>query len=126
MKTVDRDDSSRATTAYPRVRSSRNARVMTTRVKGCSAAVFDRAWIILTTGARGFMKVPRWLYCSVVLNAHFCTFVIVSVFSDNEYDIGTSVQLNTHLVYIFQHNMFPSIRLCTLYYFCVPHHVAKA
>jgi len=64
MKTVDRDDSSRATTAYARVRSSRNARVMTTRVNGCSAAVFDRAWIILTTGARGFMKVPRWLYCN--------------------------------------------------------------
>jgi len=62
-KTVDRDDSSRATTANPRVRSSRYARVMTTRVNGCSAAVLDRAWIILTTGVRGFMKVPRWLYC---------------------------------------------------------------
>ena len=63
-KTVDRDDPSRATTANPRVRSSRYARVMTTRVNGCSAAVFDRAWIILTTGVRGFMKVPRWLYCN--------------------------------------------------------------
>jgi len=27
-------------------------------------SVFDRAWIILTTGGRGFMKVPRWLYCN--------------------------------------------------------------
>jgi len=62
-KTVDRDDPSRATTANPRVRSSRYARVMITRVNGCSAAVFDRAWIIQTTGVRGFMKVPRWLYC---------------------------------------------------------------
>ena len=61
-KTVDRDDPSRATTANPRVRSSRYARAMTTRVNGCSAAVFDRAWIILITGVRGFMKVPRWLY----------------------------------------------------------------
>jgi len=60
-KTVDRDDPLRATTANPRVRSSRYPRVMTTRVNGCS--VFDRAWIILTTGVRGFMKVPRWLYC---------------------------------------------------------------
>ena len=66
-KTVDRGDPSRATTANPRVRSSRNARVMTTRVNGCSTAVFDRAWIILTTGVRGFMKVPRWLYCTRVL-----------------------------------------------------------
>ena len=65
-KTVDRDDPSRATTANPRVRSSRNARDMTTRVNGCSAAVFDRAWIILTTVARGFMKVPRWLYCMML------------------------------------------------------------
>jgi len=64
MKTVDRHDPSQATTAYPRVRSSQNARVMTNRVNGCLAAVFDRAWIILTTGARGFMKVPRWLYCT--------------------------------------------------------------
>ena len=63
-KTVDRDDPSRATTANPRVRSSRNARVMTTRVNGCSVAVFDRVWIILTTAVRGFMKVPRWPYCS--------------------------------------------------------------
>jgi len=64
-KAVDRADPSRATTANPRVRSSRNARVMTTRVNGCSAAAFDRAWIILTTGVRGFMKVPRWLYCII-------------------------------------------------------------
>ena len=62
-KTVNRDDPSRATTANPRVRSSRNARDMT---NGCSAAVFDRAWIILTTVARGFMKVPRWLYCMML------------------------------------------------------------
>jgi len=62
-KTVDRDDPSRATTANPRVRSSRYARVMTTRVNGCSTAVFDRALIILTTVVRGFIKVPRWLYC---------------------------------------------------------------
>jgi len=66
-KTVDRDDPSRATTANPRVRSSRYARAMTTRVNGCSAAVFDRAWIILTTGVRRYMKVPRWLYCRAVL-----------------------------------------------------------
>ena len=64
-KTVDRNDPSRATTANPRVRSSRYARVMTTRVNGCSAAVFDRAWIFLTTGVRGFMKVSLWLYCSL-------------------------------------------------------------
>jgi len=63
-KTVDREDPSRATTANPRVQSSGYARVMTTRVNGCSAAVFDRAWIIQTTGVRGFMKVPRWLYCT--------------------------------------------------------------
>jgi len=66
-KTVDRDDPSQAITANPRVRSSRYARVMTTRVNGFSVAVFDRAWIILTTGVRGFMKVPRWLYCNLSL-----------------------------------------------------------
>jgi len=53
--------------------SSRYARVMTTRVNGCLAAVFDRAWIILTTGVRGFMKVPRWPYCKYlwVVENHF-------------------------------------------------------
>jgi len=73
-KTVNRDDPSRATTANPRVQSSRNARVITTRVNGCSAAVFDRAWIILTTGVREFMQVPRWLYCRFIYisSSTFC------------------------------------------------------
>jgi len=73
-KTVDCNDPSRATTASPRVRSSRYARVMTTGVNWCSAAVFDRAWIILTTGVRGFMKVPRWLYCK----SQFCHISVIS------------------------------------------------
>ena len=74
-KSVDRDNPSRVTTANPRVRSSRNARVMTTRVNGCSAAVFDRAWIILTTGVRGFMKVPRTVGTIGVQNVFFINFV---------------------------------------------------
>ena len=83
MKNVDRDNPSRATTANPRLRSSRNARVMTTRVNGCSAAVFDRAWIILTTGVRGFMKVPRWLYCIMPT-------LVITLVRSTGHDIGIS------------------------------------